>query len=165
YDFIIVGGGTAGSVLAARLSETSSWNILVIEAGMNNVIVNHFPAITTKYQGSRMDWHYETEPQQNCCNGLKDKKLYWPAGKVLGGTSEINYMVYTRGNKDDYDLWASQGNPGWSYDEVLPYFLKSEKYRFSKFNYKYHNKGGVMSIEIPYTTNVTDAFLNGANEL
>ena len=126
YDYVIIGGGSAGSVLAARLSEDASVSVCLLEAGgrgdsflirapmMGAAMISGLPKIN--------NWAFKTEPQTS----LNGKKRYQPRGKALGGSSAINAMLYVRGHPKDYDEWANLGCQGWSYDEVLPYFLKSE---------------------------------------
>lgn len=87
------------------------------------------PAFNKFLSGSSVDWGYTTQPQSNACLGSKDKKCSYASGKVMGGTSTTNSMYYSRGNKYDYDNWSKLGNPGWNYDEILPYFVKSEDNR------------------------------------
>lgn len=128
YDFIIVGAGSGGSVLANRLSEDKRWRVLLLEAGYEQNIFNEIPILVGYFQLSNYNWKYKVEPQKNACLGMIDHQCNWPRGKSMGGTSTLNYMIHTRGNKLDYDKWASLGNIGWSYEEVLQYFKKSEKF-------------------------------------
>ncbi|PWR22002.1 GMC family oxidoreductase [Zavarzinia compransoris] len=124
FDYVIVGAGSAGCVLANRLSADPTVKVALLEAGGRdwNPLI-HMPSGTFKLVGGRsVNWHYETEPQAH----LGGRRLFWPRGKVLGGSSSINGMVYIRGHRADYDSWAQAGCRGWSWDEVLPYFKRSE---------------------------------------
>lgn len=124
YDFIIVGAGSAGCVLANRLSADSNNSVLLIEAGARdwNPLL-HVPLMSGKlYRSRRYNWYYHTEPEPF----LDNRRIFWPRGKVLGGSSSINGMVYARGHPRDYDVWRQSGASGWSYAEVLPYFKRSE---------------------------------------
>lgn len=124
YDFIIVGAGSAGCVLANRLSKNPANRVLLIEAGgKDRNPLFRLPMLMGKlFHSGIYNWHYHTEPEPY----LNGRSLYWPRGKVLGGTSTINGMIYVRGNRHDYDRWAQLGSPGWSYEDVLPAFRRSE---------------------------------------
>ncbi len=124
YDYIIVGAGSAGCALAARLSARPATRVLLLEAGgKDSNPLFRLPMLMGKlFQSGIYNWHFHTEPEPN----LDGRKIYWPRGKVLGGTSTINGMIYVRGGKQDYDGWAAMGNPGWSYKDVLPAFKRSE---------------------------------------
>lgn len=124
YDYLIVGAGSAGCVLANRLSADGSKTVLLLEAGGGNRHpLLHIPAgWAANFNNPKVDWGYHTEPEPE----LNDRTMYWPRGKVLGGSSAINGMVYVRGVPLDYEIWAQSGATGWSYDEVLPYFRKAE---------------------------------------
>jgi choline dehydrogenase len=143
YDYIIVGAGSAGCALAYRLSREASRRVLLLEAGgKDNFPMIHIPlGFAFMMKNPRVNWCYETEPETE----LHNRRLSWPRGKVLGGTSCINGMVYIRGQREDYDGWASQGNDGWSYDEVLPYFKRSEHKAEGADDY--HGYGGPLWVE------------------
>jgi choline dehydrogenase len=145
YDYIIVGAGSAGCVLANRLSEDASVKVLLLEAGPRdtNPFI-HMPAgYVALMRGGWVDWGYHTEPQKN----LKNRKLFWPRGKVLGGSSSVNAMVYIRGCHSDYDTWRQLGNAGWSYADCLPYFRRSERYERGAGTY--HGGDGPLRVMRP----------------
>ena len=124
FDILIVGAGSAGCVLAARLSEDPALRVGLIEAGPpDKSVLIHCPAgLALLAQTGAVNWAFETVPQP----GLNGRRGYQPRGKVLGGSSSVNAMIYARGHPADYDAWAAEGNPGWSYDEVLPIFKRAE---------------------------------------
>ncbi|MHB8531671.1 MAG: GMC family oxidoreductase [Solirubrobacteraceae bacterium] len=123
YDYVIVGAGSAGCVLANRLSEDPSVRVLLLEAGGKDRSPKiKIPAAFPEQFHTKLDWDYETEPEPH----VDERALYIPRGKALGGSSSMNAMLYVRGRPLDYDGWAAQGAPGWSYKDVLPYFIRSE---------------------------------------
>ena len=143
YDYIIVGAGSAGCALAYRLSREASRRVLLLEAGgRDSLPMIHIPlGFAFLMKNEKVNWCYETEAEVN----MHGRKLSWPRGKVLGGSSSINGMVYIRGQQQDYDNWAAQGNKGWSYQEVLPYFKRSQ-HRAEGAN-EYHGYGGPLWVE------------------
>ena len=119
YDYIIAGAGSAGCVLAHRLTEDSHARVLLLEAGGPDKRQEiHIPAAFSKLFKTEVDWAYETEPQPH----MEGRRMFWPRGKVLGGSSSINAMIYSRGNRRDHDRWADFGVTGWGYRDVLPYY-------------------------------------------
>lgn len=142
FDYIIVGGGSAGSVLAGRLSDDPAIRVALIEAGpRDSSVLIHCPAglaVIAKFELN--GWGYNTVPQP----GLNGRRGYQPRGKVLGGSSSINAMVYARGHASDYDGWAAQGNPGWSYADVLPYFKRAE--HNERGADELHGQGGPLNV-------------------
>ncbi len=141
YDYVIVGAGSAGCVLAARLSEDPDARIALLEAGDEDTQPEiHIPAAFPALFKSSLDWDLlgEQEP------GLNNRRLYLPRGRMLGGCSSINAMIYIRGNRVDYDGWASAGATGWSYDEVVPYFKRSEDNERGEDHF--HDVGGPMAV-------------------
>ncbi|KAK9308520.1 hypothetical protein QLX08_001511 [Tetragonisca angustula] len=167
YDFIIVGSGSAGAVLANRLSEINDWNILLLEAGGDGGDIYDIPVLAANLQLTNIDWQYKTESNDSFCRGFQDGRCNWPRGKVLGGSSVLNYMLYVRGNKRDYDTWEKLGNPGWSYEDVLPYFKKSEDNRNRFYTEtRYHSTGGYLTVqESSYQTPLANAFVKGGQEM
>ncbi|XP_016952047.1 glucose dehydrogenase [FAD, quinone] [Drosophila biarmipes] len=166
YDFIVVGSGAAGCTLAARLSENPNWSVFLIEAGGVENIVHQVPLLAAYLQSTASNWGYNSQPQKHACRGMPDNKCALPRGKVLGGTSSINYMIYNRGNRRDFDGWAAAGNPGWSYDEVLPYFLRSEHAQLQGLEHSpYHNHSGPLSVEdVRHRTRLAHAYIRAAQE-
>ena len=134
YDYIIVGAGSAGCVLANRLSQDLSNKVLLIEAGGSDrrFFIQMPIGYGVTYHQKAVNWMYMTEPSPDADN----KPSYWPRGKVMGGSSSINAMVYVRGNHKDFDQWANMGNPGWSYNDVLPYFKKMESWQNGANNFR-----------------------------
>ena len=124
FDYIIVGAGSAGCVLANRLSASGKNSVLLLEAGpKDSNIWIHVPLGYGKlFTNKTVNWMYQTEPEP----GLNGRTVFQPRGKVLGGSSSVNAMIYIRGHRADYDAWAAQGNDGWGWDDVLPYFKRHE---------------------------------------
>nr|XP_019541433.2 glucose dehydrogenase [FAD, quinone]-like [Aedes albopictus] len=116
YDFVIVGASPTGCVLANRLTENPEWKVLLLEAGERENLFVKVPVFAAYMQSTSYNWGYVAEPQNYSCWGMKDQRCAMPRGKGLGGSTLINYMMYVRGNRHDFDSWAAQGNPGWSYE-------------------------------------------------
>ncbi|XP_065201439.1 glucose dehydrogenase [FAD, quinone]-like [Planococcus citri] len=167
YDFIVVGAGPGGAVVANRLSEVGHWKILLLEAGEDEHIYTDIPAIAAHWSFSNFNWGYKAERTANACLAMVDQRCPWPRGKGMGGSSILNYMIYTRGHRQDYDDYAAAGNHGWGYDDVLPYFLKSENNSIPEYeNSTYHSHNGYLHVERPrHKTILVDAFLEGGKEL
>jgi choline dehydrogenase-like flavoprotein len=141
FDYIIIGAGSAGCVLANRLSEDPAVKVLLLEAGgRDNRKEIHIPVAFSKLFKGPCDWTYFTEPEAQ----LGNRSLYWPRGKVLGGSSSINAMIYIRGHRADYDRWRELGNPGWGYGDVLPIFRKSENQERGAS--EYHGASGPLRV-------------------
>ncbi len=152
YDYVIVGAGSAGCVLANRLTEDPGTRVLLLEAGgSDRHLMVRTPGMVGQLWRRRFDWTFFTVPQ----DGLGGRRMHWPRGKVLGGSSSINYMIYMRGHRDNYDVWRDAGNAGWGYADVLPYFKRSENN--SRGADAYHAVGGPLD--------VTDVAVNPMSEL
>lgn len=142
FDYIVVGAGSAGSVLASRLTEDAGVSVCLIEAGhADRSVLIHCPAgLAVMAKQPQLNWAFQTEPQP----GLNGRRGYQPRGKVLGGSSSINAMIYIRGQHADYDHWAEQGNPGWGWNDVKPYFLKAEHNERGADDW--HGTGGPLNV-------------------
>ena len=127
FDYIIVGAGSAGCVMANRLSQNPSHQVLLLEAGEkdSNPIIQIPAGVAMLFAHEKLNWRYWTEPEP----GLKNRKIYWPRGKVLGGCSSIHGMVHMRGHAEDYNDWQRLGAEGWGWDDVFPYFKQTENYQ------------------------------------
>lgn len=167
YDFIVVGGGSGGSVVASRLSEVPQWRVLLIEAGGDEPTGTQVPSMFLNFLGSSIDWSFNTEPEETACLSSPERRCNWPRGKVLGGTSTMNGMMYIRGSRHDYDTWAKLGNPGWSYQDVLPYFLKSEdNHQATVMDSGYHGVGGPLPVtQFSYHPPLSHAILQAGMEM
>ncbi|XP_069103977.1 glucose dehydrogenase [FAD, quinone]-like isoform X2 [Argopecten irradians] len=168
YDYVIVGGGASGLVLANRLSEDADVSILVLEAGNSesDKPVYDIPYNAPKAQMTEADWIYRTVPQRHAHFAMKDKVGILPQGKGLGGSTLLNGLAYIRGSRHDYDSWAANGCEGWSYDEVLPYFLKSEDMREADgFDEEYHSRGGPIAISDSTKSELADVYFEAAKEI
>lgn len=156
FDYIIVGGGSAGSVLANRLSANPATRVCLLEAGPHgDTLTVRMPAgIIALMRSNRRNWRYYTAPQE----ALDNRQLYIPRGKTLGGSSAVNAMIYTRGHPSDYDHWAGLGNTGWAWDDVLPVFRRSEHQE--RGGDAYHGTGGPLNVaDLRYRHAVSEAFV------
>jgi choline dehydrogenase len=162
FDYIVVGAGSSGCVLANRLSANGTYSILLLEAGpKDNYFWIHVPIGYGKTMFHKSyNWGFYTEPEE----GMHGRKIYWPRGRGLGGSSSINGLIYVRGQPEDYDHWAQLGNRGWTWDEVLPYFKKSE--HNSRGASAFHGADGPMwCSDIAECNELMEAIIRGAEEL
>ena len=161
FDYIVVGAGSAGAVMAARLSENPATKVLLLEAGPpDQSFWIHLPVGYGKTMWSKTyNWCFYTDPEPN----MNGRKIYWPRGKTLGGSSSINGLVYIRGQREDFDRWRDLGNPGWGYDDVLPYFKRSESNE--RGNDAYHGGEGPLAVsDIKDRNPLIESFIAGAQE-
>ncbi|KAK6190341.1 hypothetical protein SNE40_002231 [Patella caerulea] len=170
YDYIIVGAGSAGSVLANRLSKDSSLKVLVLEAGSDDqqpsANILKVPLMCGLALNTEYDWAYYSVPQKNCCKGLQGQRVSMARGKVLGGSSQINYNLYVRGHRKDYDGWSEAGCDGWSYSEVLPYFIRSENIQSLKhMDKEYHGTNGPLVVSESQATDFPGFMIEAGKEL
>ena len=159
-DYIVVGAGSAGCVVAARLTEDPSVRVLVLEAGgpdsnpWIHIPLGYGKTIVDK----RINWMYETEPDPN----LNNRRVFWPRGKVLGGSSSINGLLYLRGQPEDYAHWRQLGNEGWAWDDVLPYFKRSEQ-RIGPGDDSLHGRDGALAVsDLPDRTELCESYIRAA---
>ena len=161
YDFIVTGAGSAGCVLAARLSESGRYRVLLLEAGgKDSSPWIHIPMGYAKtFVDPKVNWMFESEPEKE----LNGRTMYQPRGKVLGGTSSINGMIYMRGTSADYDQWRQMGNEGWGYDDVLPYFRKAEDNE--RGANEFHGTGGPLRVSNqPYKWEIAEALIEACKQ-
>ncbi|MGH1480434.1 MAG: GMC family oxidoreductase [Geminicoccales bacterium] len=162
FDFIVIGAGSAGCAIANRLTEDPSNRVLLLEAGGRDL--NPWLHIPVGYYrtifNDKLNWGYQTEPEPE----LEDRQISWPRGRVLGGSSAINGLVYIRGQREDFQLWRQMGNQGWGWDDVLPFFKKSEDQE--RGANALHGEGGPLGVSDPKQTNeICEAYINACDEM
>ncbi len=163
FDYVVIGAGSAGSVVAGRLAEAQAGTVCVLEAGGHDRhLAIHVPAAVVYALGDpRIDWMFRTAPSE----GTGDRSLVQSRGKVLGGSGAINGHVYTRGHRADFDGWAAEGNPGWSYAEFLPYFKRSER-RIGPGDEAYRGRSGPFTItDMDAPDTLCEAFMAAAESI
>lgn len=161
FDFIVVGAGSSGCALAGRLSEDPKVRVLLLEAGpSDDSLWIHLPIGYGKTMWDKTyNWCFETDPDPN----MNNRRIYWPRGKTLGGSSSINGLIYIRGQREDFDHWQAMGNPGWGYDDVLPYFRRSENNQRGAD--AFHGGDGPLRVsDIGAKHELIEAFIAGAQE-
>jgi choline dehydrogenase len=160
FDYIIIGGGSAGSVLADRLTRNADCRVLLLEAGgSDRSFLVRMPAGMGRLNTPKVNWLYETVPQ----SAMNGRKLYWPRGRLLGGSSSINAMIYIRGQAEDYARWRQLGNAGWAYEDVLPFFRRAE--RNERLHDEWHGHDGPLNVADPrYTNPLSEVFVAAAQE-
>ncbi|CAL1298228.1 unnamed protein product [Larinioides sclopetarius] len=166
YDYVVVGGGSAGSVVASRLSEKECVTVLLLEAGKSAPVLTEIPSISRNFVNSDIDWQYKTVPQKHTGEFLVNREVPWPGGKGIGGSSLFNAMIFSRGNRKNYDDWTENGAEGWSFKDVWPYFLKLENNTDPEYlRNGYHSSNGPMSIQKPkYEAKIKKHILQAVKE-
>lgn len=166
FDFIVVGAGSAGATVAARLSEIPEWNVLLLEAGGDPPDFTEVPLKWGLTLRTEFDWNFETEQQEGLFKGLKDGRCYVPRGRMLGGSSSMNVMLYLRGTEMDFDRWESLGCTGWGFDSVNSYFIKSENFTdATRFDPSVHGKCGPQTVSLYRTPDPAVQVVSCAEEL
>ncbi|CAG0897147.1 unnamed protein product [Darwinula stevensoni] len=164
-----LGGGTTGSVIASRLTENSKVKVLLLEAGSDGTLLSWIPAATSlMWWFTKFDYAYSSEPQEDSCLALERGRCRWFRGRMLGGSSSLNGAIYTRGNHKDYDNWAALGNPGWSFNDLLPLFIRAENFLVEDVSPRdavYHGTGGYFPVSYTYFTKLMPAFIEAGISL
>ncbi|XP_072934517.1 glucose dehydrogenase [FAD, quinone]-like [Epargyreus clarus] len=167
YDFVIVGSGSAGSALASRLTKNKNTTVLLLEVGKPEMLLTDIPALAPYFQATDYTWQYYMEKQPGVCLGMDNGRCFWPRGNALGGSTVINYMIYTRGRPEDWNRIAADGNYGWSFDDILKYYIKLEKAELGGFEKTAHRgRDGEMPVQfVPVSTKLIDSFLEAGRIL
>ncbi|KAM0730958.1 Glucose dehydrogenase [FAD, quinone] [Formica fusca] len=173
FDFLVIGAGSAGSVLANRLTENPDWNVLVLEQGNDEIFLTDIPLLAPVLHITDYARVYRSEPRPQDANGhggyclsMNEGRCNVVSGKAVGGTSVVNFMIYSRGSPIDYDASWAFDNPGWSYEDVLPYFIKSERCKLIDKDARYHGYDGYLDVtNPPYATPLKECFLKAGKEL
>ncbi|KAL6446545.1 hypothetical protein ACFW04_001231 [Cataglyphis niger] len=173
FDFVVIGAGSAGSALVNRLTENPNWNVLVLEEGNDENFLTDIPLFAPALHITDYARVYKSEPRPQDANGdggyclsMNEGRCNIVFGKAVGGTSVVNFMIYSRGAPADYDAWWAPDNPGWSYKDVLPYFIKSERCKLIDKDARYHGYDGYLDVtNPPYATPLKECFLKAGQEL
>ncbi|TGZ52543.1 Uncharacterized protein DBV15_07952, partial [Temnothorax longispinosus] len=173
FDFLVIGAGSGGSVLANRLTENPDWNVLLLEQGKDEIFLTDIPFLAPILHVTDYARVYKGKPRPQDAHGrggyclsMVDGRCKLVTGRAVGGTSVVNFMIYSRGTPADYDGWEALGNPGWSYKDVLPYFIKSERCKLIDKNVRYHGYDGYLDVTTPpYATPLRECFLKAGQEL
>ena len=168
YDFIVIGAGSAGSVIASRLSEIPTVSVLLVEAGSQETQLYDIPLFAVFLQALPVSWRDSTEPSKQYCRAFKDNSCKWGHGKVMGGSSTLNFQVATRGHPLEYDKWVTMGNEGWGFNDILKYFMNIENYTgYSPLqNLDIRGKNGPISVtNSAYQGSTGEAFINAGKEM
>ncbi|XP_073990124.1 glucose dehydrogenase [FAD, quinone]-like isoform X2 [Rhodnius prolixus] len=167
YDFVIVGASPSGCVIANKLTENPNVKVLLLEAGAEENTYTDIPALATYSLFTQYNWKYNTAYREGICRAMVNGTCTWPSGKAIGGGSVINGMVYTRGNRRDFDVWAEAGNVGWGYDDILKYFIEIEDMQIDDLkDSPYHGTKGNLTISYPnYRSGVSDRFIRAGEQM